>query len=72
MNQENPLYKSTLSLEKNLPLTPKNLKGILGDWEVKPKKFVINKKKKIPLKNWGGFMPYPKVIFPRGGCIKRN
>lgn len=37
MNQENPLHKSTLSLEKEPPIGPKNLKGILGDWEVKQK-----------------------------------
>lgn len=37
MNQENPVHKSTLSLEKEPPIGPKNLKGILGDWELKPK-----------------------------------
>lgn len=38
MNQENPLRKSTLSLEKNLPLTPKKSERNFGGLGGKTKK----------------------------------
>ena len=37
MNQEIRYISLHQVWEKNLTLTPKNLKGILGDWELKPK-----------------------------------